>query len=143
MCTGECSSGNETTACCMAGTGSMRGLLKAWLLLLLFDGPAHGYQLMESLKREGSLQSVDAGLLYRTLRQFERDGAVRSVWATDVAGPARRVYQITELGRQQLEACVVHVHGARARLGCFLDASEARRESGRLQGRGGPGTETV
>ncbi len=141
MCTDSCSSHHENGNCCMAGTGHMRGLLKAWLLLSLSEGPAHGYQLLERLKRESAVEAVDAGLLYRTLRQFEGEGAVESTWSTGGGGPARRVYRITDLGRQHLAACTVHVRAARERLERFLDAASGRCEPA-PNGRGGPSQET-
>jgi len=106
----------------------MRGLLKAWLLLSLSEGPAHGYQLLERLRSEGAVEAVDPGLLYRTLRQFECDGAVESTWTTESGGPARRVYRITAVGRRHLVACTVHVRGAKERLERFLDAASGRSE---------------
>lgn len=111
-------------ACCGGGIGPLRGLIKAWLLLMLSRGPAHGYQLMEDLRREDAMGQVDAGLLYRTLRQFEGDGYVASNWSTEGIGPARRVYEITEQGRRHLDRCAVHVSDGHSQLGRFLDAWE-------------------
>ena len=42
--------------------------------------------------------------LYRTLRQLEKDGLVRSAWEAQARGPARRVYTLTESGRAWLDA---------------------------------------
>lgn len=124
MCEHHGVSYGTSHSCCTAGVGPMRGLIKAWLLLLLSRGPAHGYQLMENLRREDALALVDPGLLYRTLRQFEGDGDVSSTWSTEGLGPARRVYEITEQGRRHLDGCALHVRESRARLGRFLDAWE-------------------
>jgi len=113
---------DEHGSCCVSGIGPMRGLIKAWLLLKLSDGPAHGYQLLEYLKRGDIMGHADPGLLYRTLRQFEHEGDVTSTWSTEGIGPARRVYEITERGRAHLDNCAQHVDLARERLGRFLEA---------------------
>jgi DNA-binding PadR family transcriptional regulator len=76
------------------------------VLLLLLDGPAHGYDLLARLgdvfPRAGGLP--DSGSCYRVLRALEREGAVTSSWETAKAGPAKRVYAITPKGRERLDA---------------------------------------
>jgi DNA-binding PadR family transcriptional regulator len=63
---------------------------------------------------------ADPGLLYRTLRHFEGDGLVRSWWNTEGRGPARRVYEITDEGREYLHAWAVKIRRTRERLERFL-----------------------
>lgn len=116
----------------------MPGLIKGWLLLLLSQQPAHGYQLMERLASDSVMGRMDAGWLYRTLRQLEREGDVASGWSTEDAGPARRVYEITERGRQHLADRVSHVSDACVKLERFLAACEAQGLSG-LRAREVPG----
>jgi len=76
-------------------------LITAWVLLLLSDGAAHGYQLRREL--DAQQVSVDASRLYRNLRCLERDGCVKSRWETAVAGPRRRCYRLTPAGRRMLD----------------------------------------
>lgn len=75
------------------------------VLLLLVGGAAHGYELLDRLgdvfPRAGALP--DSGSFYRVLRALEGEGAVTSSWETAEAGPAKRVYAITPLGREQLD----------------------------------------
>ncbi|HJX38361.1 MAG TPA: helix-turn-helix transcriptional regulator [Anaerolineae bacterium] len=89
------------------------------LLLLLAQRPAHGYELMESMAQEEDT-NVDPGLLYRTLRQFEEDGLVRSSWDTEGRGAARRVYEITDEGLEYLHAWAMNIRRTRERLERFL-----------------------
>jgi poly-beta-hydroxybutyrate-responsive repressor len=89
------------------------------LLLLLAQKPTHGYELMESLGQDED-PSADPGLLYRTLRQFERDGLLRSSWDTEGRGPARRVYEITDDGLEYLHAWAANILRTRERLERFL-----------------------
>jgi poly-beta-hydroxybutyrate-responsive repressor len=100
----------------------MLGFIQPWLLLLLWEEPAHGYQLMEKLNRNDDTRGVDPGFLYRTLRQFEKDGLLRSSWDMERGGPARRIYEITEDGVEYLQAWIDHVRSTRERLGRLLEA---------------------
>lgn len=101
-------------------TGHVRGFLQPWLLLLLAQNPAHGYELMERLGQNEEPPVVNPGLLYRTLRQLEQDGLVHSTWDTEGRGPARRVYEITEDGLEYLHAWAVNIRRTRERLERFL-----------------------
>ncbi len=98
----------------------MWGFVQPWLLLLLARKPAHGYELMEQLGRDEDTPAADPGLLYRTLRQFEEEGLVRSSWDTSSAGAARRVYELTDQGREYLHAWAVNIRRTRERLDRFL-----------------------
>jgi DNA-binding PadR family transcriptional regulator len=68
---------------------------------------------------------ADPGMLYRTLRQLEELGAVRSAWDTSGRGPARRVYELTAIGRDQLEIWVADVRASRFQLDQFLSEHES------------------
>jgi poly-beta-hydroxybutyrate-responsive repressor len=67
--------------------------------LLLHCNEAHGYELLEGLKQFGFEQNpIDSSTVYRMLRDLEERGFVTSRWDTGGAGPARRLYQITDKG---------------------------------------------
>jgi PadR family transcriptional regulator, regulatory protein PadR len=74
--------------------------LQPCLLLLIAESPAHGYELMYRLAAFGFER--DPGGLYRELRGMERDGLVRSDWELSEAGPGRRRYRLTGLGRLRM-----------------------------------------
>jgi len=77
--------------------------LEPCLLLLLHRDEDHGYELLEGLKQFGFDQNpVDSSTVYRILRALEEQGFVTSRWETGGAGPARRLYQITEEGDRYL-----------------------------------------
>ena len=116
---------HERAGCRCAPPGHLRSFIQPWLLLLLAKKPAHGYELMEQLDQDEDTPGADPGLLYRTLRQFEEDGLVRSSWDTAGGGPARRVYEITDEGVEYLHAWVVNVRRTRGRLERFLATYEA------------------
>ena len=102
----------------------IRGFVRPRLLLQLSKKPAHGYELLEVLESE-NLPTPDPSTLYRTLRQFEEDGLVRSTWDTSGGGPARRVYELTDEGVEILHAWAGNIRRIRRRLGKFLDEYEA------------------
>ncbi len=83
--------------------GLPRNYLRASLLLLIGEAPAHGYDLLEQIPRLG-LPNVDPGGLYRALRVMEQDGLVASWWEHSTAGPARRTYCLTDEGIEWLHA---------------------------------------
>ena len=74
-------------------------------LVLLARGPAHGYELKQTLDQHlGDLAPpVNAGQVYTTLGRLERDGLVEG---TEVAGDGRgkRIYALTEAGRAEINA---------------------------------------
>lgn len=104
----------------------VRGFIQPRLLLLLARKATHGYELMDALRSaEGDETLADPGMLYRTLRQFEEEELVTSSWDTEGHGPARRVYQLTDAGREYLEWWVADVRKTRARLEQFLAEYES------------------
>jgi|SRR3989344_7679490 len=85
--------------------GNIERFVEPCILLLLSKGASHGYGLMEDLKKHCG-EKVDIGNLYRTLRRMEMMGWVTSSWDKNEAGPDRRVYTITEAGREFLTSAV-------------------------------------
>ena len=73
------------------------------MLLLLADGPGHGYDLKEQVAELVGDDRADVANVYRLLRQLELEGIVRSAWDTAGSGPARRVYRLTTAGRRLLD----------------------------------------
>ncbi|MGI9079610.1 MAG: PadR family transcriptional regulator [Acidimicrobiales bacterium] len=109
------SSGQETV------TGALpRHYLKPCLLLLVAEGPSHGYELLEQVRRLG-MQGAEPGGLYRYLRSMEKEELVRSWWEPSQAGPARRTYVLTDAGRRALQASVDSLRDVRQLLIDLLD----------------------
>lgn len=81
--------------------------LEPCLLLLLHCNETHGYELLEGLKPLGFEQDpMDSSTVYRILRSLEEQGLVTSRWDTNNAGPARRLYRLTDAGDAYLAAWV-------------------------------------
>lgn len=103
------------------------------LLLLLREGEAHGYALMEGLKGQGLADdSLNPSVVYRGLREMEEWGWVTSHWDTEGSGPSRRVYRMTPQGEEFLDGWVEELDEMKATLERFLDTYEGGR-----RGRGG------
>jgi poly-beta-hydroxybutyrate-responsive repressor len=90
------------------------------VLLLLREGPTHGYELMERLPEFGGDRGVDAGNLYRILRALEDEGMVTSEWNADLPGPAKRTYQLTGEGRRLLGQWIEALRQTRTVIDDFL-----------------------
>ncbi|MGE3232745.1 MAG: poly-beta-hydroxybutyrate-responsive repressor [Thermoleophilia bacterium] len=96
-----------------------RSWLQPFLLLALEQWQSHGYELIRRMSNFG-FETLDRGSVYRTLRQLEKDGLVISGWDTSKAGPARRLYSLTDAGRVYLETCAASLRGYQMMLNQFF-----------------------
>ena len=97
-----------------------RGFMEPCLLLLLRMRARHGYDLVHALAGFGMV-SVDASIVYRLLRSMEASGLIVSQWEQGVSGPARRVYQVTPLGKDRLASWASQLREADQGLHHFFD----------------------
>jgi poly-beta-hydroxybutyrate-responsive repressor len=105
-----------------APAASRHRWLEPFVLMALANGHVHGYAIVGALTEVGiSGGSADVGQVYRTLRDLEQAGQITSTWATG-SGPARRDYQVTELGSAALDEWAA-VMKERARLIAEFDAA--------------------
>jgi PadR family transcriptional regulator PadR len=104
-----------------AQVGSHHRWMEPFVLALLASGSVHGYAIVGELATLGITNGpVDVGQVYRTLRDLEHAGQVRSTWATG-SGPARRDYELTEAGFDALDEWAA-VMKERTRLVAEFDA---------------------
>ena len=93
------------------------------ILLLLVEGPAHGFLLLSRLKDEDLVgESLDPAGLYRTLKKMETAGMISSQW--DPAEKPKRVYSITEAGRHCLANWQFTLMEYRVHIETILEAIE-------------------
>ncbi len=105
-----------------APLGGRRRWMEPFILVLLAEGPAHGYAIVGQLEEMGvSGGELDFGAVYRTLRDLEDSGQVTSVWSNERSGPQRRDYALTEAGYAALDEWSAVMH-ERARLIAEFDA---------------------
>lgn len=103
-----------------------RSLLHPYLLLLIHERPAHGYELIERLGRLG-VSDVEPGHAYRVLRGMERERLVVSTWVASRTGPARRRYELTQEGVRDLREWVPRMTHLGEVIASFLTRWDASR----------------
>jgi DNA-binding PadR family transcriptional regulator len=95
----------------------------------LFLKPSYGYELIQSIQRFGFVEGqAPPGMIYRHLRQMEKDGLVYSQWQTEGVGPAKRIYELTDEGRELLELWVRYMEGQVRNLNELIREYEEARE---------------
>ena len=116
--------------------GPRRRWLEPFVLVLLARGIGHGYGLVARLNALGAAPNeVDAGALYRTLRDLETVGLVQSHWTSPDAGAPRRDYVLTDAGWVSLADWVVVMHERARLVGEFLAEYEALGQEARTRAR--------
>lgn len=82
----------------------LKGHLDTLLLAAVAEAPAHGYLIVERLRRrsEGAFE-LSEGTIYPALYRLEASGLLASRWSSE-SGRRRRVYRLTRRGLQALEA---------------------------------------
>lgn len=80
----------------------MRAILGPLALRALEHGPSYGYAIIADLETNG-LGTVKGGTLYPLLSRHESAGFVAVEWRPGEAGPGRKYFSLTDLGRCELE----------------------------------------
>jgi PadR family transcriptional regulator PadR len=81
----------------------LRGCLDMCLLALLAAEPAHGYDLVRRLEVAG-FGTVSYGTVYPLITRLHRLGLVANVMEPSPSGPPRKIYRLTDAGRDRLSA---------------------------------------
>jgi len=102
------------------------------ILVLLREWNSYGYEMMERMAEFG-FEAMNPGTLYRTLRNMEKNGAVKSAWDTSKGGPPRRVYSITDVGEAYLDFWVKSLEQYQRNVDTFfrLYTGKPRQASGK------------
>ena len=78
--------------------------LRLMIMGLLMKGPAHGYDLKQTLERELSpFFAVSATPLYYTLKKLEQEGAVTKLSTVSGRRPQKYVYHLTAKGQKEIK----------------------------------------
>jgi PadR family transcriptional regulator, regulatory protein PadR len=81
----------------------LKGHLDMIVLAALAGGPAHGYGIIQELKRRSSgAFDLPEGTIYPTLHRLEKAGYLASHWTATESGRKRRVYKMTRRGERAL-----------------------------------------
>src|SRR5438552_6336573 len=80
----------------------LKGHLDLLLLAAVQARPAHGYAVIEELRRRSAgTFDLPEGTVYPALHRLERGGLLASRWS-DASGRRRRIYTLTERGAAAL-----------------------------------------
>ncbi len=94
------------------------------LFLLKRKGHSYGYELSGQLTEFALTDAeIEAAALYRTLRQLEKNGFVRSEWDSGHGGPARRLYMLTEQGEEHLDEWLAVLDHMSKSMAHFVDVA--------------------
>jgi PadR family transcriptional regulator, regulatory protein PadR len=83
----------------------LQGTLDMLVLKTLDRGAMHGYEIARWIQRtsDNALQ-VEEGSLYPSLYRMERKGWIKSEWGLSENSRKARYYELTKVGRRQLES---------------------------------------
>ncbi len=85
----------------MRGPRAKRGDVRAAALALLAEEPMNGYQIIQAItERSDGMWRPSPGSVYPALQQLEDEGLIRA----EAADGGRRAYQLTDEGREYVEA---------------------------------------
>ena len=89
------------------GSGKAELYIQPSILLALKHKASYGYELIRKIPDFGFVEGqVPPGMIYRHLRDLEDNGLVASRWETDGTGPAKRMYDLTDEGREILDVWI-------------------------------------
>lgn len=112
------------------GSAKPERYIQPTLLMSLLDGASYGYELLQRLPEYGFLgEDVPPGMIYRHLRQMEDEELLVSRWEVEGSGPAKRVYELTETGREVLQAWIRHMEKKARLMMNFVELYRARGAS--------------
>ena len=81
----------------------LKGHLDMIVLAALAGGPAHGYAVIEEIRRKsGDAFDLPEGTVYPALHRLEEASLLSSRWTTAESGRRRRVYALTKRGHDAL-----------------------------------------
>ena len=76
-----------------------KGVLNLCVLALLVTRDMYGYELVQAIS---SKINISEGAVYPLLRRLTAEGYFTTYMVESTEGPARKYYQITEIGKEQL-----------------------------------------
>lgn len=97
---------------CPCSGETLPRLLRPGIMALLARGETHGYQIARQLSRMQLFtgRAPDPPGIYRALKEMSDEGLATSAWRQTEAGPAKRIYALTEDGRKCLDTWLATLH---------------------------------
>ena len=108
---------------CEENYHQMERFMEVCLLMLLYKEPGYGYGLIDQLGYFGFIEDkLNVSTLYRTLRKMEKHGLVESSWKEGAQGPQKRVYKITDEGKEELRNWIQILKLRKERINKLIDS---------------------
>src|SRR5205814_6863435 len=83
----------------------LQGTLDLLILQVAALGPVHGYAIAQRLNQiSNEVLQVQQGSLYPALHRLEKRGWLRAEWGEAETGREAKFYELTRVGRKQLDA---------------------------------------
>lgn len=115
----------------MPGSGRQERYMQASILLGLVSAPSYGYELISTIQTFGFIDgAAPPGMIYRHLRQMEEENLLTSQWDTGQTGAAKRIYTITDEGRELLDLWIRFMQGWADKLADFIRMYEEKMGAG-------------
>jgi len=107
--------------------GKLSRLIEPVVILALKQHPnTHGYDLIQHIHELAMTDSeIEAGAVYRILRQLEDAGMAVSTWDTSGHGPAKRCYCLSKEGEEHLVEWVQVLEKRRQEMDRFFSEFKA------------------
>lgn len=110
----------------MKHTGRHTG---AFLLLFLTEGDSYGGKLLQKCEEKLPINPIDSAIIYRTLKQLEKEGAVESYLDASDQDKPIKMYKITTAGKRKLEDFQTDIESKMKNLSFFLNKYKEWKES--------------
>jgi PadR family transcriptional regulator PadR len=111
--------------------GKRERYMQPSILLGLYPRPSYGYELIQNIQKFGFVEGqAPPGMIYRHLHQLEEEGLVSSQWNTETPGPAKRMYYLTDDGKEMLALWVDYMERQAKTLNAFVELYRMVREEG-------------
>jgi PadR family transcriptional regulator PadR len=100
----------------------LKGVLEMCVLAAIVDEPIHGYALVAKLEEAG-LAVPNEGSVYLVLKRLAEQGRIEPHVVASEAGPQRKVYEATDVGRDVLTAWEADWQAVRSGVDAVLTAA--------------------
>lgn len=107
-------------------TDLVQGTLDMLILKMLALQPLHGWAISRRLKSlSGDVLQVSEGALYPALHKLEQEGWIKAEWKLTENNRRAKFYELTRLGRRQLETQTAAWHLLSGAITSLVRLSEA------------------
>lgn len=98
-------------------------LIQPIILIILAQEDLYGYKIVQRMAESPMCKGhkPDGTGVYRFLKAMEQRGSVESSWSLDDSGPAKRIYRITNEGRDCLAHWIDTLEDYRRSIGKMLE----------------------